>query len=87
MNYKIQLPTKNGEIDFYFMEHFMAELEAERIAELEAYLSATGLTDYTLTTEEERVLRDFENEDFETFGITDIFDVKNSGELNSTGSI
>ncbi len=40
---KIQLPTKNGKIDFDFMESFIAELEAERIAELEAYLSATGL--------------------------------------------
>lgn len=40
---KIQLPTKNGEIDFDFMEQFIAELEAERIAELEAYLLATGL--------------------------------------------
>lgn len=40
---KIQLPTKNGKIDFDFMEKFIAELEAERIAELEAYLLATGL--------------------------------------------
>ncbi len=42
---KIQLPTKNGEIDFEFMEKFIAELEAERLAELEAYLTATGLKD------------------------------------------
>lgn len=42
-NEKIQLPTKNGKIDFDFMEQFIAELEAERIAELEAYLLATGL--------------------------------------------
>ncbi|HBK82750.1 MAG TPA: type II restriction endonuclease subunit M [Flavobacterium sp.] len=42
---KIQLPIKNNEIDFEFMESFIAELEAERIAELEAYLLATGLND------------------------------------------
>lgn len=42
-NEKIQLPTKNGKIDFDFMNQFIAELEAERIAELEAYLLATGL--------------------------------------------
>ncbi|MBS4462276.1 N-6 DNA methylase [Aerococcaceae bacterium zg-B36] len=34
----IQLPTKNNQIDFDLMESFVAELEAERIAELEAYL-------------------------------------------------
>lgn len=38
---KIHLPTKNGKIDFEFMESFIAELEAERLAELEAYLSIT----------------------------------------------
>ena len=40
---KIQLPIKHGEIDFTFMEEFITELEAQRIAELEAYLSATVL--------------------------------------------
>jgi hypothetical protein len=60
-NQKIQLPTKNGEIDFEFMESFIAELEAERIAKLKAYLLATGLKDYTLTAEEQKALEDFEN--------------------------
>ena len=41
---KIRLPTKNGEIDFDFMERFVAELEA--------YLTATGLKDYELTVAE-----------------------------------
>lgn len=41
------------------MESFIAELEAERIAELEAYLLATGLTDYILTAEEKAVLQAF----------------------------
>ncbi len=49
---KIQLPIKEGEIDFEFIEIFIAEVEAEHITELElehqakmrAYLSVTGLT-------------------------------------------
>lgn len=45
----IKLPTKNGKIDFDFIEEFVAELEATRLVELEAYLEATGLRDYTLT--------------------------------------
>lgn len=56
---KVWLPTKNGKIDFDFMESFTIELEAERIAKLNAYLLATGLKDYTLTTEEEQALVDF----------------------------
>lgn len=79
----ISLPTNNGKIDFKFMESFIAELEAERIAELEAYLLATGLKDYTLTDEEQQVLDDFENEKFEEFNVVDLFDVKNSGNILS----
>ena len=59
-DFKIHLPVKGGKIDFEFMESFIAELEAERIAELEAYLLATGLKDYNLTEEEARALKDFE---------------------------
>ena len=56
---KIHLPVQNGAIDFAFMENFIAELEAERIAELEAYLRVTGLSDYILTEEERAVLEAF----------------------------
>jgi restriction endonuclease S subunit len=54
----LTLPIKNGQIDYDFMERFIAELEAERIAELEAYLTATGLKDYHLTPEEQKALDD-----------------------------
>ncbi len=57
---KVFLPTKNGEIDYDFMERFVAELEAARVAELEAYLTATGLKDYTLSAEEQQVLEAME---------------------------
>lgn len=80
---EIQIPTKNNEIDFEFMEDFIAELEAQRIAELEAHLSVTGLKDYHLTDEEKQVLVDFENANFEKFNVIDIFDVKNTGNILS----
>ena len=60
-NQKIQLPTKNGELDYEFMEIFVAELAAQRVAELAAHLKVTGLNDYHLTAEEKQVLEDFEN--------------------------
>ncbi len=73
---KIQLPLKPTantqtlkDIDFNFMEKFIAELEqcrlAEleqcRLAELEAYLKATGLENTTLSSDEENALNVFNN--------------------------
>lgn len=77
---KIQLPIQNGKIDFEFMESFIAEIEAERIAKLEAYLSATGLKDYTLTTEEKQTLEDFENVKWQTFNLEELFGKSTRGK-------
>lgn len=82
-NLKIQLPIKDSKIDFEFMDSFIAELEAERLAELEAYLSVSGLKDYTLTAEEQQILDDFEIVKFEEFNVVDLFDVKNSRNILS----
>ena len=79
--HKINLPTKNGKIDFDFMESFVTELEAQRVAELEAYLTATGLKDYELTAAEQKALDDFENNsgsNWQEFKLIDIFKVKNT---------
>ncbi|WQX13640.1 restriction endonuclease subunit S [Helicobacter pylori] len=75
-NFKIQLPLKPtantqtlDDIDFDFMEKFIAELEQCRLAELEqcrlaelqAYLKATGLENTTLSSDEENALNVFNN--------------------------
>ncbi|GAA6808935.1 restriction endonuclease subunit S [Helicobacter pylori] len=56
-------PTANAQtledIDFDFMEKFIAELEQCRLAELEAYLKATGLENTTLSSDEENALNVF----------------------------
>ncbi|MFZ3565169.1 restriction endonuclease subunit S [Tenacibaculum finnmarkense] len=62
LNFKIQLPTKNGEIDFDFMENFINDLETERIKKLDAYLVENGLHDYELSVKEKQVLIDFEKD-------------------------
>ncbi|MGL2649428.1 restriction endonuclease subunit S [Helicobacter pylori] len=53
-------PTANTQtledIDFTFMEKFIAELEQCRLAELEAYLKATGIENTTLSSDEENAL-------------------------------
>lgn len=40
---KIQLPTKDGKIDFDFIEKYMAIIEKERLKVLEIYLKEHGL--------------------------------------------
>lgn len=72
-NTKIQLPTKNNKIDFEFINNFIAELEAERIKELDAYLLATDIKDYILSPEEERILKDFDNLKWQSFNLENLF--------------
>ncbi|WQX68031.1 restriction endonuclease subunit S [Helicobacter pylori] len=64
--FKFSLPLKPtaktqtlSDIDFTFMEKFIAELEQCRLAELQAYLKATGLENTTLSSDEENALNVF----------------------------
>ncbi|WQR84648.1 restriction endonuclease subunit S [Helicobacter pylori] len=90
-NDKVILPLKPTakiqtfkDIDFDFMEKFIAELEQCRLAELEAYLKATGLENTTLSNEEENALNVFNNSwggntpcglTWQNFRLGDLFEV------------
>ncbi len=99
-NDKVILPLKPTaktqtleDIDFDFMEKFIAELEqcrlAEleqcRLAELEAYLKATGLSNTTLSSDEENALNLFNGKNsggntpcgltWQSFKLGDLFEV------------
>lgn len=87
-------PTANAQtldgIDFDFMEKFIAELEQCRLAELQAYLKATGLENTTLSSDEENALNVFNNSiggntpcglTWQSFKIVDIFEVKNTRNI------
>ncbi len=96
-NDKVILPLKPTaktqtlkDIDFDFMEKFIAELEqcllAEleqcRLAELEAYLKATGLENTTLSSDEENALNVFNNSGntpcgltWQSFKLGDLFEI------------
>lgn len=45
-----------NDIDWKYMQKRIAELEQERIAELDAYLKVTGLNDYELTEQDKKIL-------------------------------
>ncbi len=89
-------PTANTQtledIDFTFMEKFIAELEQCRLAELQAYLKATGLENTTLSNDEENALNVFNNSGggggntpcgltWQSFKIVDILEVKNTRNI------
>ena len=61
-NHIIKLPLRNKKIDFEFIEYFISEIEVDQIIELGAYLSVSNLRDYTLTSEEQKILNDFKDE-------------------------
>ncbi|MFP6025709.1 restriction endonuclease subunit S [Helicobacter pylori] len=90
-NDKVILPLKPTakiqsleDIDFDFMEKFIAELEQCRLAELQAYLKATGLEDTTLSSDEENALNVFNNSrvgntpcglTWQSFKLGDLFEI------------
>ena len=82
-NESILLPIKDNTIDYDFMDLFIKELEAERLAELEAYLSVTGLDNYNLTDEEQKVLNDYDNLPFGEFSVPKLFEIKNTCNILS----
>jgi len=77
---KIQLPSKNGEIDFDFIESFVTEIETERILKLENYLSEIGLNDYHLTQKEKEALENFEKLNWSIFNLESLFGKSTRGK-------
>ncbi|GAA9749386.1 restriction endonuclease subunit S [Helicobacter pylori] len=85
------------DIDFTFMETFIAELEQFRLAELEAYLKATGLSNTTLSNDEENALNVFNNSRggggntpcglmWQHFRLGDLFEIRPTKAYNLTNS-
>jgi hypothetical protein len=75
LNSTIKLPiTTDGKIDFTFIAEFVAELEAQRVAELETYLRVTGLKNYTLTAEEHKCIEDFSKINLREYMIDELFE-------------
>ena len=64
-NKPIMLPVKNEKIDFKFMDDF--------IAELEAYLSVTGLKDTQLTKKEKFALENYDSLTWKEFNLEELF--------------
>ena len=68
----VSLPIKNNEIDFAFIDRF--------IAELEAYLFVTGFKDYELTNEEQRALNDYDKINWSVYNLEKLFGKSTRGK-------
>ncbi|WP_269802022.1 restriction endonuclease subunit S [Mycoplasma tauri] len=82
-NNTIQLPTKDGKIDFEFMESFISELKEEHISELAAYLKVTGLDNYELTSDEKKSIDNFNNIKWGEYRIGDLFEISSTRSFNT----
>ena len=80
-NFTVLLPiTIDGKIDFDFMESFIAELEEERVAELSAYLTVSGLDNYELSSEEENALKNYKSLKWDAYNLEKLFGKSTRGK-------
>ena len=70
----------NGVIDFDFMESFIAELSAQHIAELSAYLKVSGLDNYELSSDEENALKNYQSLKWDTYNLEKLFGKSTRGK-------
>ena len=77
---KIQLPTKDGKIDFEFMDACIRELEEERIRELSAYLTVSGLDNYELSSEEKEALENLKSVQWKEYNLEKLFGKSTRGK-------
>ena len=80
-DFTMHLPvTDDGAIDFDFMESFIAELEAERVAELSAYLTVSGLDNYELSGDEVQALQNYSLLTWKSFNLECLFGKSTRGK-------
>ena len=87
-NAYVQLPTKDGKIDFKFIDDYISELEEERISELEeeriselsAYLTVSGLDNYELSNDEKEALENLNLIQWEEYNIEKLFGKSTRGK-------
>lgn len=77
-NHIIEIPIKNGKIDFEFMESLICKFEEEYISKLSTYLKASGLDDYVLSPSEQKAISNYKNIDFMDYNIKSLFEVLTS---------
>lgn len=70
----VSLPVKGDQIDFDIIETISAELETERIEQLETYLQTSGLKEYELNESELKSINEYDNVEWGEFRMSRIFE-------------
>ena len=85
----VSLPTTNCKVNFSYMESFIRELEDERIRVLNAYLKISGLDNTELTQAEVDAVQKLRKGEvqWKEFNVTDVFEVKNTRNIDSSSII
>lgn len=76
----IQLPIKNGKINFTFIEKLVTILESEKLKQLNIYLKATGLNNYNLTKEEKDAINKFNQLTWNNYNLKNLFGKSTRGK-------
>ena len=80
-NHYIELPIKNKEIDYEVMEKIISILEYKYILKIECHLKKNEIN---LNPQEKYALNILETTEFKDFLVTDIFTIKNTGNILSS---
>lgn len=72
-NLHIMLPARNGKPNYTFMEAYVANIELNRITQLDHYLQRTGLKNYLLSAQENEVINKFDQFHWKAFSYSTLF--------------
>lgn len=77
---KIQLPIKNGSIDFDFIQNTLARIEIDRIDKLDIFLRENGLSNYHLSENEKNTLSNLDKLNWDVFNLENLFGKSTRGK-------
>lgn len=83
-NDEIWLPIQKNSIDFSYMHDSIMILENAYIEKIYNYLNTLEINDTNLTINEKYALDTLSSKDFKDFKVTDIFVIKNTGNILSS---
>lgn len=81
---QIALPTsKNRDIDFTYIENFIADLQQQQYEQLEDFLKTNGLDNCILTLKEKNAIEDLKNNKipFKNFAIKNLFSIATGRDI------
>lgn len=83
-NTKINIPIEDGNIHFELMSKLINHITSSHLSKIETYLINNNMDNICLTSHEEKALHTLKYIQFKDFKVTDLFNIKNSGNILSS---